>query len=128
VLAGGSRKGAGVRNKIILWAGIIVLSAFVFILINIWRPVEIRATGSLFESQAGSKTASAKERRAAGDQPVLQGIILDESEPYCLIENEIYKIGEIWNGKTVTKISGEGVELLGAGGERSFLPNRTKKG
>jgi len=47
---------------------------------------------------------------------VLQGVVLSKNETFALIDNNIYKVGDDWNGKKVTAISEAGVTLMDSKG------------
>ena len=53
--------------------------------------------------------------------PTLEGILLEEgAEPYCLIDGEIFKVGDYHADKQIVAITRRNVKLINSQGE-SFL-------
>jgi len=61
---------------------------------------------------SSSSNGYKKVFQGTNSKPVLQGVILDEAEPYCLINGQIFKLGDEWQGKKITGISAKGVILV----------------
>jgi len=55
---------------------------------------------------------------------IVEGIIYDQKESYCLIGGEIYKVGDYWAGKKITAITREQVYAMGSGGQAVVLQRK----
>lgn len=104
-----------------------------FSVFYLWKAcsTQFNAGGSLPVIAANKSVQIVNAKPANADnqmrsRTLLQGIILDKEEPYCLIANNIYKLGDTWNGKKISVISREGVTLMGPKGDRTFLENHIK--
>ncbi len=72
-------------------------------------------------SHPGSSGASPK---VSPDKYPLEGLVLDELEPSCLIQGQILKVGDKWQGKRIIAINQKGVFLAGRKGHRELLQNK----
>jgi hypothetical protein len=70
---------------------------------------------------AVKKASPASGAPASAEKPELQGVVLDDKEPLCLINGNILKKGETWQGKKITSISAEGVTLTDPEGKTLFI-------
>jgi len=71
-----------------------------------------------------SDDGQANTRQVRAGKQVLQGVVVGDEDPYCLIGGEILKIGDSWRGKEIIKIRADGVTLIDKKGEVFFLSYR----
>lgn len=86
---------------------------------NVSKPV--KPAGNFSWSTPRSAGTASASRSVPGRTGVLQGVILDSAEPLCLIEGKILKVGDVWEDKKITAITGQGVSLADKQGNASFI-------
>jgi len=74
------------------------------------------------ERTSGDGLTQGRQVRLGGQ--VLQGVIVDDEEPYCIIKGNILKTGDTWDGKEIIKIRADGVTLIDKKGEVFFISYR----
>jgi len=78
-----------------------------------------REAKSLWGNDANKKTSFFNKT----EKPlILEGLVLDGYEPYCLIQGKILKVGDWLDDKKVVAITSEGVTLNVSTGDIVFLP------
>jgi hypothetical protein len=110
---------------------LLTFALIVFSVFQVWNACSINPKSSAMPAGmtkiSNTKTNSMAAHKNIENRQILQGIILDEKDPYCLISNELYRLGDTWNGYKIMSISATGVTLVNNKSENYFLQNHVKK-
>ncbi len=70
---------------------------------------------------AGAASVSRPVPTGTAGTAVLQGVLLDPTEPLCLIAGKVLKVGDSLEGRKITAITDQGVSLTDKQGNASFI-------
>ena len=129
-------KGSGFFSKIVQSASReMIFGLFVFAILCasvIFFGNKMAASPTVLSAVSSPKNI---ERSYITDKPIrgtfsrsLQGIVLGEGQdPYCILDGDLLKIGDVWRGSRITAINNEGVSLAQLNGTSILLSNRILK-
>ena len=123
-----------VTAVIVLAFSLVSLGLIGFWTVNTWDGDYLKITQPAPKASAASAASATPwdlsmkiwdpNKGHARNQSVLEGVVLDDREPFGLIAGQIYKIGDFWEGKEIVSINRRGIYLRDSDGKASFLKTK----